>query len=166
MQFKTSTFKLSAILISIGILNACGSSSSDLPADMACTNLNGFTVAKEQIGLPTLGATVTSTTLVAASGVLTEYCQVMGTIAPVDTNKGDPISFRVNLPSNWNTKAMHFGGGGYNGTVVAGTGLAPSAPPDATPPLALGYVTFGSDSGHTSAAGTTFGSRDESLINF
>ena len=166
MKLKMSTLKLSMSLMTILILNACGSSSGDLPADTACSNLNGFTVAKEQIGLPTLGATVTSSTLVASSGVLTEYCQVLGTIAPVDPSKGDPISFRVNLPSTWNTKAMHFGGGGYNGTVVAGTGLAPSAPPDATPPLALGYVTFGSDSGHTSAAGTTFGSRDESLINF
>jgi len=166
MKLKMSTLNFYGILLSVAFLNACGSSSGDLPADLACSNLNGLTIAKEQIGLPTLGATITSTTLVPAAGALTEYCQVLGTIAPVDPTKGDPISFRVNLPSTWNTKAMHFGGSGYNGTVVAATGLAPSAPPDATPPLALGYVTFGSDSGHTSAAGTTFGSRDESLINF
>ena len=166
MKIKMHMFKLTGILIAAALLNACGSSSGELSADMACTNLNGLSIPKEQIGLPTLGATVTSATLVAPAGALTEYCQVLGTIAPVDATKGDPISFRVNLPSTWNTKAMQFGGSGYNGSVVAATGLAPSAPPDATPPLALGYVTFGSDSGHTSAAGTTFGSRDESLINF
>jgi Tannase and feruloyl esterase len=130
----------------------------------ACARLNGTVIARDQIGLPTTGATVANATLVAATATLPEYCQVTGAIAPVDPS-APPINFRVNLPSQWNEKAMHFGGGGYNGSVVAATGTAPAAPAGTTPPLGRGYATFGSDSGHT-GGNAQFAVNGESMVNF
>ena len=165
-KFPTLIGYAAAALLAVGLAGCFGSGDVGLTAAESCSALAAAVVSKDQIGLPTNGARVTTTTLVAATSTLPEYCQVVGVIAPVDSTTGYDINFRVNLPTSWNYKAMHFGGGGFNGNVVAGTGLAPSAPPDTTPPLGLGYSTFGSDSGHPSAVGTTFGSKEESLVNF
>jgi feruloyl esterase len=165
-KFPTLIGYAAAALFAAGLAGCSGNSEVRQTAAEACSALASAVVSKDQIGLPTNGARVTTATLVEATSTLPEYCQVLGVIAPVDSTKGYDINFRVNFPTAWNSKAMHFGGGGFNGSVVAGTGLAPSAPPDTTPPLGLGYSTFGSDSGHTSAVGTTFGSREESLVNF
>lgn len=165
-KFPTLIRHAAAVLLAVGLSGCFGSGEVRLTAAESCSALATAVVSKEQIGLPTNGARVTTATLVEATSTLPEYCQVVGVIAPVDSTKGYDINFRVNFPTAWNYKAMHFGGGGFNGSVVAGTGLAPSAPPGTTPPLGLGYTTFGSDSGHTSAVGTTFGSKEESLVNF
>lgn len=148
----------------------CGGSDNDddrSTAQQACSSLVGVTMAPDRIGLPSNGARITSATLVGASAEtgLPEHCDVRGAIAPVNAAQGDDINFRVNLPTNWNEKAMHFGGGGYNGTVVAATGPAPSAPRGAPVPLARGYATFGSDSGHV-GGNAQFGVREEALENF
>jgi hypothetical protein len=45
------------------------------------------------------------------------------------------------------------GGGGFDGTLVTGLGGASNQIPTSPTPLALGYVTLGSDSGHESAGG-------------
>ena len=62
------------------------------------------------------------------------------------------IHFQLNLPANWNGKALQYGGGGFNGVLI--TGLAPlrDAPHGAPTPLAQGYATFGTDSGHQANA--------------
>jgi len=60
---------------------------------------------------------------------------------------------------------MHYGGGGLNGSVVSGLTTRYPAPPNAPVPLARGYVTFGSDSGHSGSDGT-FALNDEALRNF
>ncbi|MGZ8273875.1 MAG: tannase/feruloyl esterase family alpha/beta hydrolase, partial [Burkholderiaceae bacterium] len=125
------------------------------------------------IGLPTTGAVVTSTTVVPASGsgstAVGEYCRVLGDINPVDST-APKIKFQVNLPVTWNSRAMMFGGGGYNGTIATGTGNVPAGPANQLTPLGRGYATFGSDSGHqANAAGSrdgSFGANDESLRNF
>jgi feruloyl esterase len=58
---------------------------------------------------------------------------------------------------------MHFGGGGFNGTVpTEGTNRER---PDSPKPLARGYATFGSDSGHTGGDGS-FALNKEALVNF
>src|SRR5215469_13255594 len=110
-----------------------------------CTALTGATVPKSAIGLPTLGAVVTSASLVndPPSGI---YCKLAGGIKPVDRAAPD-IRFQVNLPEHWNGKMLQLGGGGMNGTVVTGEHV-PLAGPAVPLPLSQGYVTFGSDSGH------------------
>jgi Tannase and feruloyl esterase len=80
-----------------------------------------------------------------------EYCKVLGNINPVDPAV-PKIKFQVNLPANWNRKAMMFGGGGYNGVLAIGLANVPAGPADKPAPLARGYATFGSDSGHQASA--------------
>jgi len=150
---------------------------SNLPAPpsspTACAGLNGIAIAPQAIGMPTTGAVVTSAVVVPAAGTgvaaVAEYCKVLGDINPVDA-KAPKIKFQVNLPSNWNGKALMFGGGGYNGVLATGLGNVPAGPADKPAPLARGYATFGSDSGHQANANGsrdgTFGTNDEALKNF
>ncbi len=142
-------------------------------APKTCAELNGMTIASSQIGLPTTGAVVTSTEVVAAAGsgakAVGEYCKVLGEISPVDAS-APKIKFQVNLPAAWNSKAMMFGGGGYDGIMASVTGNVPAGPTDKPVPLGRGYATFGSDSGHQANATTlrdgSFGMNDEALKNF
>ena len=139
----------------------------------ACADLNGLAIKAQAIGLPTTGAVVTSAAVVPAAGAgvaaVAEYCKVLGDINPVDS-AAPKIKFQVNLPVNWNGKALMFGGGGYNGMLITGLGNVPAGPTDKPAPLPRGYATFGSDSGHqANANGTrdgTFGANDEALKNF
>ena len=175
---KNTSLKLSALAAAVLALSACGGSDNPAPPPPAqvaktCTELNGFTIPAASIGLPTTGAIVTSTVLVPAAGTgvaaVAEYCKVLGDINPVDV-KAPKIKFQVNLPANWNNKAMMFGGGGYNGVIATGLGNVPAGPADKPAPLARGYATFGSDSGHQANANGsrdgTFGANDEALKNF
>lgn len=138
-----------------------------------CSELDGMVISAKSIGLPTTGAAVTSTQLVAAAGTgataVGEYCKVLGEIYPVDSNAPN-IKFQVNLPVDWNQKAMMFGGGGYNGTIATGVGNVPAGPANQPVPLGRGYATFGSDSGHqanaTGSRDGSFGMNDEALRNF
>jgi len=105
---------------------------------------------------------------IAVAPALPEYCQVIGAIAPIDP-KAPPIRFQVNLPSRWNGNSLQYGGGGFNGVLITGLGLTPSARPDLPGPLARGYVTYGTDSGHQNAPGVplqAFALNDEALVNF
>lgn len=171
-----------AVFTSIG-LAGCGSSDDDdsgnnnlatsTQAPLTCAQLNGTPVPASSIGLPTTGALVTSVEVVPAAGTgataVGEYCKVLGDINPVDPN-APKIKFQLNLPANWNSKTMMFGGGGYNGTIATGTGNVPAGPTDKQVPLGRGYATFGSDSGHQANATTSrdgsFGLNDEALKNF
>jgi len=170
--------KLTALAAAVLVLSACGGSDDPVPPPPAqvaktCTELKGMTIPAASIGLPTTGAVVTSTVLVPAAGTgvaaVAEYCKVLGDINPVDIN-APKIKFQVNLPANWNSKAMMFGGGGYNGVIATGLGNVPAGPTDKPAPLARGYATFGSDSGHQANANGsrdgTFGANDEALKNF
>ncbi len=69
----------------------------------------------------TTGATITSAAMTDSSDPNGEFCKIVGAIHPVDKNAPE-INFELNVPLNWNGKALHLGGGGYDGTVV--TGLA------------------------------------------
>ena len=147
-----------------------------MPADpvpaalVSCADLKGRSIAASAIGAPTGGATVVSSTAVAATDTgnpLGAYCKVRGTVAPVTT--GAPvINFAVNLPASWNNKAIHFGGGGFNGTLIDGTEQLRFGPSDKPAPLALGYATFGDDGGHQSSSITdgSFATNDEALANY
>ena len=140
---------------------------------VACVELNRLTIAANFIGMPTSGAAVSSAAVVpaagAGNGAVAEYCKVMGDISPVDAT-APKIRFQVNLPANWNRKALMFGGGGYNGVIATGLANVPAGPTDKPAPLARGYATFGSDSGHQANANGSrdgsFGANDEALANF
>lgn len=141
-------------------------------AQTSCANLQDLMIPSSAIGLPTTGAKVlvaTDITDTDSAGKARSYCKVTGNILPVD-NTASPIRFQVNLPKVWNQRALQFGGGGTNGSVVTGLTAFSGAPADIPTPLALGYVTLGSDSGHDSAGKPPFDSsfalKQEELMNF
>jgi hypothetical protein len=93
---------------------------------------------------------------------------VLGHIEPGDP-EAPPIRFQVNLPLRWNGRSVQYGGGGFNGVLITGVGLPPAAPFDAPSPLARGFVTYGTDSGHESKPGEApqlFAANDEAFVNF
>jgi feruloyl esterase len=149
-----------------------------LAQELPCAILTS-PITANVIGLPTRDARITSAVLVAASPesadpngtvspAVPEYCRVVGSIAPVDPTAPD-ILFQVNLPTAWNGKAVQYGGGGFNGTLVTGLSPLNQAPPDVAAPLSHGFATFGTDSGHQAAALPeiqAFALNDEALMNF
>lgn len=137
---------------------------------VSCADLSGRSLPAALIGLPTQGATVTSATPVAAGdagNTLGDYCRVRGTIQPVDAS-ASVINFAVNLPEQWNRKTIHFGGGGFDGVLIDGTEVIRFGPAGKPAPLALGYATYGDDSGHQSGSITDgrFAANDEQLANY
>lgn len=158
-----------ALLGPLILLSACGGDDgpalSAMAPAQACNALQGKAVTRADIGLATTGAVVTGTTLVAAAAPLGEYCNVSGEIRPVD-GATQSIRFSIAMPSQWNGKAVHLGGGGLNGVVPDTT----SPFVEATPPLARGYAVFAGDSGHQMPGGDAFDAQfalnDEMLRNY
>jgi len=161
-------------------LAACGSVPSAAQLGQACAGWAGKSVPASSIGLPSGPAAVTSAVLVAASAETVEgnrvtpalpaHCRLLGSVAPRDP-QAQPINFQLNLPTQWNGKALQYGGGGFNGVLI--TGLAPlrDAAPGDPLPIARGYATFGTDSGHQASAYAAsepgaFALNDEMLENF
>ena len=185
---------LSLAIIGFGLIGGCGGNDSDdsvLPptsptpvtplAIQTCEGLQGMRIPAGNIGLPTGGATVESATKAAAVApfadaegehLLTtpERCLVLGSIASVDA-AAPAIKFAINLPlSNWNRRALQSGGGGLGGAVITAPGQKASGrfdpmPVDAPYPITLGYVTFGSDGGHSSTD-FVFTKSDEAMRNW
>lgn len=116
-------------------------------AQAACKSLRGTVISPTTIGLPTAGAEVDSAKIEHVERA--EYCRVLGQIQPVD-RRAQSIRFEVNLPSAWNGKAIHYGGGGFDGALSKTNGLRVQEVGIVRDPvpLARGYATFGSDSGH------------------
>ncbi len=135
----------------------------------SCSLLNGFSIAASAIGKPTSGAVVQTATFVTANtqgNINGEYCAVKGIVSPA-TAGAPTMEFQVNLPTNWNQKALQMGGGGYDGTLV--TGLEPYVAQTKGAPTALaqGYVTLGGDGGHKGAVfDGNFALNDEALLNY
>jgi hypothetical protein len=142
-----SSHKLAAaVALAAGaMLATAGAAEAD---EASCTALNGATFPASAMSLPSTGAKITAA-WTAAAGAAPAYCKVLGEITAVDA-KATPILFQVNMPANWNKKAVQFGGGGLNGTLVAATGLVRDAPPGSAP-LNRGFVTLGTDGGHPAA---------------
>lgn len=117
-----------------------------------CAALAGLSVPSSAFGLAAGGASLSEAVVVPADTTTgaPEYCRVKGAVAAAQSSD-PPILFQVNLPSIWNVKMVQFGGGGFNGTVITGTGNVSNASSDAATPLVRGYVTFGGDSGHSGA---------------
>lgn len=96
------------------------------------------------------------------------FCKLLGHIDPVDP-KAPPIRFQVNLPVEWNGRSVQYGGGGFNGVLITGLALPPAYPFDKPSPLARGFVTYGTDSGHETRQGEppqVFALNDEAFENF
>ena len=96
------------------------------------------------------------------------FCRVLGHIDPTDP-KAPPIRFQLNLPMQWNGRTVQYGGGGFNGIVITGLALPPAAPFDSASPLARGFATYGTDSGHETKPGEPpqlFAANDEAFVNF
>jgi feruloyl esterase len=148
-------------------------------AEVPCAALAPVRIPPAKIGLPSGEAIIGSADVVPAAaqtigtgGTVTpstpEFCKVIGTIAPIDPS-APVITFQLNLPATWNGKALQFGGGGFNGTLVTGLGPALDAPPGVPTPLAQGYFTFGTDSGHQASSlpePQAFALNDEAFENF
>jgi predicted esterase len=135
-----------------------------------CTTMASVPLPASTIGLPTSGARVTAATQVAASGTaprtIGAYCHVTAEIDPVDRS-APPIKLEVNLPDTWNGKALMYGGGGFNGSVLSSPGLIRLQPAEFAVPLGRGYATFGSNSGHEGASTDgSFALNDEALHNY
>ena len=159
----------STVGVWIGTTAAQGTSAK-LSARERCVTLNGVKIPATSIGLPTNGATIVSATFVTATDAGNangEFCKVLGGIHAVDPTAPD-IKFEVNLPTRWNNRMLQMGGGGFDGTLVTGLGGASNQIPTSPTPLAIGYVTLGSDSGHETAGGFDgrFGLNAESFANF
>ena len=121
------TARLSVTLAAI--LSWAGASLAQTPAvssQDACNKLAGTFIPASVIGLPTSGAVAQSARLVAADAPDNpngEFCAVRGIILPVSAASPN-MEFEVNLPTNWNNKALQIGGGGFDGVLVTGLGPA------------------------------------------
>ena len=129
---------------------------------LKCASLTGG-VASTEIAIPSGAATIDSATWVTATDLVVAergptpasrvspatpaFCKILGRIAPVSAS-APPIVFQINLPSQWNGRSVQYGGGGFNGTLINAVGLPPAQRFDTPSPLAQGYVTLGTDSGH------------------
>ena len=140
------------------------------PAGLDCPAMTSVPLPSSAIGLPTSGARVTAATHVDASGTpprsVGAYCRVTAEIGPVDPS-APPIKLEVNLPESWNGKALMYGGGGFNGSLLSSPGTIRLQPTDVAVPLGRGYATFSGDSGHTGASTDgSFAINDEALRNY
>ena len=136
-------------------------------AEVACADLKGQTIPTTAIGLPVSSVKINSADLVPAAGAMPVYCKVLGEMGPVDP-KAHAILFEVNLPEAWNGKAVQYGGGGMNGTLVTAVGPLRDQAPVTPTPIAQGYVTMGTDSGHPDIKPDigVFMNNDEELTNY
>jgi len=165
-----------SLTVGLGLFVACGvvqpAPLTTVTPQVACASLVGLSIPASAIGLPTTGATVLTaadTTDTDPAGLARTYCKTTGNILPVDP-AASPIRFEVNLPASWNQRALQFGGGGTDGSVVTGLGQFSEGPANIATPLARGYVTLGSDSGHDATGkppfDTSFALNQEELMNF
>src|SRR5579862_589076 len=62
------------------------------------------------VSLPISNTTVTSATMVPATGSTPAYCNVLATVAP-------QTDIQVQLPANWKNRYLHLGGAGFDGRI-------------------------------------------------
>jgi feruloyl esterase len=117
--------------------------SSTTITEADCTEAKlGDNIPVSAIGEPVSAVTLNAPRWNPAPKNAPAYCSVNGVMAPVDKSPtAKPINFQVAFPPAWNGRAVQLGGGGMNGT-IPGLAGGPGSP------FGLGYVTYGSDSGH------------------
>jgi Tannase and feruloyl esterase len=182
MNEHSARRSLIASLLAGGCLMASPSEARVIDA-AACSSLT-VSIPPTAIGLPSGEADIDSATFTPpapisiaergstpASRVIPAnpaFCKVLGHIQPLDPS-APPIRFEVNLPADWSGRSVQYGGGGFNGVLTTGLGLPPAARFDEPSPLARGYVTVGTDSGHQAIPGQppqVFALNDEAFVNF
>lgn len=132
----------------------------------ACSAMRNATVPANAFGLPTGPATVATAQWQEGEGGKIAHCEITGQIAAKAPND-PPIRFQLNLPRDWNGKAVQFGGAGFNGFVVTGLSPGPGDKPGDPLPLARGYATYGSDSGHSGGGfDGRFGLNPQAMANY
>ncbi len=109
-----------------------------------CRGLVHRELPPSAIALPTHGALVRSARHEGSRG---GFCKLKGEIHSVDP-QAQPIRFELNLPDHWNRKALQYGGGTFDGYMQSGLNKTEMGDRRLPVPLAQGYATFGSDSGH------------------
>ena len=132
-------------------------------SEATCTATTiGATIPNSAIGEPAGAVTLSEPKWIAAAAPLPARCEVDGRIAPVDP-ASRPIAFRVWLPAEWNRRAAQQGGGGMNGVIpdLRGSGYAIAG----RSPAQLGFVTYGSDSGHQLRESPEWTLNDEAIRN-
>ena len=164
---------LKTALVSSTFATLIAAGASPASAAVNCTDLTSLKIPASEIGLPSGGATIVSAQIETVPAdpsnpnTTRDYCKVLGAVAPVDPN-APPVNFQVNLPADWNGKGVQYGGGGSNGVLI--TGLAPlrDARRDTPVPVARGFATWGTDSGHDNKKlpePRAFALNDEALVN-
>ena len=93
--------------------------------------------------------TITSATLVGASGVFPESCRVVGYV-------DKEINFELRLPTAWNQKFLFQGYGGLDGAPPLQTLQLNLGSPGAPPGVQRGYAVVATDTGHASTNGTVY----------
>jgi hypothetical protein len=143
MEIRRVRFVVVVMVIVLGVALARTARGED----ESCRTLRHVVLPAKVIGLPTTGADVVSVGTRHEGGMA--YCRVMGEIHPVDP-AADDIHFELNLPERWNSKALQYGGGTFDGYIGSSDGLGRTAVglKSEGAPLTRGYATFGSDSGH------------------
>jgi len=172
-EIMTSLFGATSrvvMTISLAYSTAPAAFAATPDASGPCSAIAALSIPADRISLPTSGATIQSATLVTTSETSNqngEYCKVIGQIKPVDPKAPD-IVWQVNLPSAWNGKLLQYGGGGYNGSLPPTTDKTTLGLDVVPTPLAQGFVTFGSDSGHQAANAddASFARNDEAMLNY
>jgi hypothetical protein len=165
--------KFKTAFVSSTVATLIAAAASPASAAVNCADLVNLKIPASEIGLPSGGATIASAQMATVPldpinpSATRDYCKVLGAVAPVDPN-APPVNFEVNLPADWNGKAVQYGGGGSNGVLI--TGLAPlrDARRDTPVPVARGFATWGTDSGHDNrklAEPRAFALNDEALVN-
>jgi hypothetical protein len=162
---------LTTALVSATVVFGPSPAAATVSTAPRCAQLAGVAIPSSAISLPTRGGRVESASLVTqvVSGRTVEYCSVRASLFPKDPAAPD-IRLQVAMPVGWNRTTMMFGGGGYNGTIPDLAQNVPFGRPDSPTPLARGYATYASDSGHqagpTGSLDGSFGRNDEALRNF
>ena len=138
------------------------------PASAATCAALANNVGETSLFPPTVS--VTSATFTAASGNTPEHCNVIGMINPrvgeqssLGVTQNYAIRWQARLPTTWNGRYVHEGGGGTDGSIPATTSR-----------LAAGYTMAADDSGHSNgmnndpqAGGTgAFGTDPQARVDF
>jgi feruloyl esterase len=171
---KILQFTTRALLITAAAgLAMAGDSRNQEPVRLSrdtCAGLAGLSIPASAIGLPTSGAELQTAVFVAASekgNSNGDFCKATGIVKPHSPSSPN-LEFEVNLPADWNRRALQMGGGGYDGSLVTGLTQYSNESPTGDTPLKQGYVTLGSNGGHKGKAGFdgSFGMDNEALLNF
>src|SRR4051794_23276032 len=74
---------------------------------VSCPDFTGRGIDAKAIGLPSRGGSIKSAEIATLGPA--SYCKIIGALAPVDP-KSYPINFQINLPLEWNGRAVQYGG--------------------------------------------------------